>query len=1664
MKKILLILFVSLFQNFIFGATITSTGTGGNWNAVSSWVGGIIPTSADDVIIASGSTVIVTADAFAKSINISGGILTINDSKILTVYGNVNVSSGGQFNAGTGNSDSAIIKVYGDFTNLGTANFWKSTVVIAGNLSTSSTILQNNGEIIVGGNVTATITGGGNGFVYPVNPNATVTVTGTSNAQSAGTKPTDPALVALMNEVIYGGNCSFTVNNISNVSACSGLNAVFTVTTSGATSPAYQWQVNKNDGNGWIDLTNAAPYSTVTTSSLNITNVTTLMSNYQFRAKITASSCTKNGNPGTLSVTPASVGGTVSGSTTVCAGTNSTVLTLSGHTGTIVRWESSLNNFASAGTTIANTTTTLTTTNLSATTSYRAVLQSGTCTTANSLSATITTVSQAPATPGAITGTTPQCPVLTAQVYSIGAVANTNSYNWVVPTGWAITAGQGTTTITVTTGNSSQSGNISVSATNGCGTSNAQNLYVAVDPVPSAPGTAAPHSPGCTQFTAQWAYTGYATKYFLDVSTNSGFSTFVSGYNNLDVGNVLNYALTGLNPGTTYYYRVRAYSNCGTSPSSATMNSATTASPTTAPTVLAATNPDCNSATLNWNSIPNATAYYLDIATDSGFSNFVTNYNNLYIGYYPSGYYAGGLPSGTLYYRVRATNGCNVTTASSNTVTFQTTAPLGGTVSPAQTICAGTSATSNLTLSGYTATAITNWQSASDAAFTTNVSYISETTNVLSIAKIGVLNVNTYFRAVVQNQFGSWCTSYSTPVLITVNNSISGASSSPVSCVNTAMTVITHTTSGFTGIGTPANLPSGVTASFASNTLTISGTPTVSGTFNYTIPLTGGSCGSGTGNATGTITVRALFTSGTISATGETICSNTIPTATIGSTTAASGGDTTITYQWQYSTDNTFATGVTTVGNNTATYKPTQTLTQTTYYRRQAKDGSCNTTYTSSANIWTINITPTNTIILSSATGTDSQTKCVNTAITNITYATSGATGATFSGLPTGVNGSWAGNVATISGTPTVSATFNYTVTLTGGCGTVTKTGTIIVDTLNAPSLGTITSPTCTMSTGSVVLTGLPSGSWTLYRTGTSLATTSGTGSTTTISGLAIGTYSFAVSNGTCTSNASSSLNITQTTNTWDGVKWSKTGNATPPTSDDIIVFEGNYTSSGDLNGCSCTVNSGNVTINSGHTLTIANGVNVNGGTLTFENNASLLQTNNVINTGSIIYKRISAPMKDFDYTYWSSPVAGQTLFDLSPNTLGDKYMSFSGTGWQISYGGITVMQPGIGYIIRTPKERTWPAPHPEVVVFPYSQPVQFKGVPNNGNITSSQSMIKDNFYLIGNPYPSALFADDFLSDNNAVLNGTIYLWTHTTAISSLKYTSDDYASYNALGSVGTTPTNEPTGYIAAGQSFMASAKNNGNVMFTNSMRRGGNNTQFFKPGKTAKTTGLVKHRLWLNMTNTAGAFKQTLIGYAEGATNAYDDNFDGLSFDGNSYLDLYSINGTDNLTIQGRALPFTDTDIVPLGYRSTVTGSFTIAINKADGVLANQKIYLEDKQTNTINDLTAQNYTFNSTVGTFNNRFVLRYTNKTLGTGDFENVENSITVVSQDKTIMINSTTENLSGVFIYDISGKLLYKKQNVGNVELSIQHLPFAQQVLLVKVLLENGYTTTKKVIFK
>ena len=530
----------------------------------------------------------------------------------------------------------------------------------------------------------------------------------------------------------------------------------------------------------------------------------------------------------------------------------------------------------------------------------------------------------------------------------------------------------------------------------------------------------------------------------------------------------------------------------------------------------------------------------------------------------------------------------------------------------------------------------------------------------------------------------------------------------------------------------------------------------------------------------------------------------------------------------------------------------------------------------------------------------------------------------------------------------------------------------------------------------------------------------------------------------------------------WNGAAWSNG----LPSAERTIIFNGNYLSLTNVNSCSCVISLGNtVTIPNGNTLGLT--FDYSGlGTLVLENNAALYQSEDQIsNSGIIQLKRKTTAILKTDYTYWSSPVLNQKLIDVSPNTLLDKFYSFDATAnrWH-NEAPANVMRIGNGYIIRGPENFSTTVP----ITFEAS----FLGIPNNG-ILSVPIAAKDTSNLIGNPYPSAINADAFIKRNTGFTDGTIYLWTHNTTITNYVYTSDDYAVYNLSGGVGTSAAlksgvnnTKPDGKIASGQAFFVTSINSGgNAIFDNSMRVVGNNTNFFKLNSIKKHNGLNEEnsRIWLNLSNSQGAFKQILIGYIEGATNDYDTSFDGESFDGNKYIDFYSINHDKGLVIQGRVLPFEEKDVVPLGYSTNIEGLFTISIDEVDGLLFDRSVFIEDKLNDTIFDLKIGQYSFNTEAGTFNDRFVLRYTGKTLETKDFDLNENTVLVAKDRNELKIKSQQENIKQITVFDLLGRKVFDKEAIDTNEFRTSNITVKKQMVVVKVTLSNGQVISKKVIF-
>jgi hypothetical protein len=582
-----------------------------------------------------------------------------------------------------------------------------------------------------------------------------------------------------------------------------------------------------------------------------------------------------------------------------------------------------------------------------------------------------------------------------------------------------------------------------------------------------------------------------------------------------------------------------------------------------------------------------------------------------------------------------------------------------------------------------------------------------------------------------------------------------------------------------------------------------------------------------------------------------------------------------------------------------------------------------------------------------------------------------------------------------------------------------------------------------------------------------SLNETTYTNTTGIFTSVSSGIYSVTARNSSGCISPATSVTINAQTDTWDGTVWS-TGS--PPTSGQKIVFTNNFSSTSNLSGCSCQVSSANVVINSGHTLTITDDIKITGGgTLTFEDGSSLVQTNDAaVNSGNITYKRKTTALKQFDYTYWSSPVASTPLSQLATNSL---FYKFNPTinNWAYQTAATTMAQ-GVGYIGRAPGGLTY---SPTQIV-----ETSFVGMPNNGVYSTPIIKSTGTYNLIGNPYPSALDADSFIAANSAVINGTVYLWTHNTAITNNIYTSNDYAKYNYTGGVGTAPASSggltPVGKIAAGQGFFIEANTslaNGtySATFNNSMRISGNNTQFFKSGSSVNTTtsisqGLEKHRVWLSLRSSQGAYNQMLLGYVQGATNDFDSLYDGKTLAVGNTVSIYTMIGANDLAIQGKSLPFSESDVIPFGYNTTLNGELSINLDDFDGLFTSQDVYLLDKTTNTLHDLKTSPYTFITTSGNFEERFELQFTNQALGTTIPIISDNDIKIINANHQLEVISPAMAISKVAVYDILGKLLFTQNDLNTNLFQTSSLHMAPQIVLVKITLNNQNVITKKTIIE
>ncbi|WP_298417149.1 lamin tail domain-containing protein [uncultured Kordia sp.] len=550
----------------------------------------------------------------------------------------------------------------------------------------------------------------------------------------------------------------------------------------------------------------------------------------------------------------------------------------------------------------------------------------------------------------------------------------------------------------------------------------------------------------------------------------------------------------------------------------------------------------------------------------------------------------------------------------------------------------------------------------------------------------------------------------------------------------------------------------------------------------------------------------------------------------------------------------------------------------------------------------------------------------------------------------------------------------------------------------------------------------------------------------------------------------------------WNGSSWSN-GN---PDRSRIATLTGDYDTStdGNITICSLTIDSGvTATIPAGTYIDIENDLTVNNtGVLTINHEGSLVMVDDTGNvtlngTGIINVEKTTTSFEQYDYTYWSSPITNATIGSALSGWRLDRVYSYVAANYEdldddevddnndvwSAEASTNTMDSGVGYAAMGPTTGS----------FPRTESIIFSGTVTNGVITTPISLsadatdTDDDWNLVGNPYPSAISADDFVAFNTNI-TGTLYFWTHVDDVSpsnpgpfAFNYSTDDYAMYNTVGGIGTSSVSgstAPTGFIASGQGFFLEAITAGTVTFNNSMRSNTySNNDFYRSNTDENNTTDEKDRVWVQLTNSEGFFSETLIGFFDDATLQKDRLYDGIRLKGSNYVCIYSKDASFEYGIQGRPT-FTVNDIVPLGYDSQILGDLTIGLGDVDGILNTTNIYLKDLELNLIHDLKLADYTFTTTDGIFPDRFQLQFVEEVTLSVDEVLPEDAIAVylnnnneleIKQQTRVAINSAT-------VYSMLGT---KINSINDMNQKISLNEQASGVYIVVIDTEKGSITKK-----
>lgn len=521
--------------------------------------------------------------------------------------------------------------------------------------------------------------------------------------------------------------------------------------------------------------------------------------------------------------------------------------------------------------------------------------------------------------------------------------------------------------------------------------------------------------------------------------------------------------------------------------------------------------------------------------------------------------------------------------------------------------------------------------------------------------------------------------------------------------------------------------------------------------------------------------------------------------------------------------------------------------------------------------------------------------------------------------------------------------------------------------------------------------------------------------------------------------------------------------------------------------------------------------------------------------------------VNNFAYNYWCSPVGnasatpgnepfGITMLNVptsniasTPATISASYNGVSSAGslaiasywiwrflsstnysqWVHSQAN-TDIQAGEGFTMKGTSGSDATNVGETVVNNPGSaQRYDFRGKPNDGTITINVGL--NSFTLTGNPYPSAIDLNSFLTDplNNAI-DGTALFWEQDKTVNSHNiaqyrggygvyngstsvYTPATFYTYDLAGNQGSVFSNPNNVYqrrfSPIGQGFMVRGAANGSVQMRNSyrlFRREGvaNNSQFERNSDAVQTAD---HGFFDDIPNVAG------IDYTQISKSPTPHFIVNTSLNNQAVRQIavcFLPNAIDGVDLADSKFPAAETDIIAdmylvlnnelyvhsttsfdenkrflIGFKNATSGLFTFTIRVHEFINFDvNDVFLHDLETGLYHDIKNSAHELTLPSGVYNNRFEITFKNSNLSTND--DIKSNLMITQNNTNQMVTVHNPNLleiKSVTLYDLTGKQIFDKQRLGvqnNYQFSTSGL--ASSVYLVEVFTSENRKMVQKII--